>query len=343
MPATVLRRNLLFTAAIVGGLVACSDTATTPTIPPPPPPPPLVTVTVDPTSDWQTGVVGTPLTRPLRVTVRSDGVPSPGVAITWQVSEGGSIVAASSITDAAGIATASWTLGPVAGAIRGSVNISGDLDPAGYFHALALPGPAAVIAKAAGDAQTVAVNQAAFSSLIAEVNDQFGNAVQGAAVTWSVESGPVTFVTMDGATDAGGRSAAVLAPNGTVGGAVVRAALPGGTPAVNFTLTVGPPAPFVVIVRSNSPKDVFLSAQNGTTNPAVDTIPAGATMEWRVEPWDYFLIYGRDLVSVGQPSFPQQTFPPDDPSTLSVTFTVPGTYHYADSWSPGGTGIIVVQ
>jgi plastocyanin len=112
---------------------------------------------------------------------------------------------------------------------------------------------------------------------------------------------------------------------------------------VTFTLTVGPPAPYVVIVRSNSPKDVFLSAQNGTTNPAVDTLPAGATLEWRVEPWDYFLYYGRDLVPVGQPSFPQQTFPPDDPSTVSVTFTVPGTYHYADSWSPGGTGIIVVQ
>src|SRR6185369_1606025 len=103
-------------------------------------------------------------------------------------------------------------------------------------------------------AQTLAVNQAAFSSLIAEVDDQFGNAVQGAVVTWSVESGPVTFVTMGSATDAGGRSAAVLAPNGTVGDAVVRAALPGGTPAVTFTLTVGP-APYVVIVRSNSPTD----------------------------------------------------------------------------------------
>jgi hypothetical protein len=147
-----------------------------------------------------------------------------------------------------------------------------------------------VIAKVGGDGKTLAVNHAAFSSLIAEVNDQFGNAVQGAAVTWTVESGPVAFITMGGATDAAGRSAAVLAPNGTVGGAVVRAALPGGTPAVTFTLTVAPSTPYVVIVRTpngNSPPDAFLSAQNGTTNPAVDTIPAGATMEWRVEPWDY--------------------------------------------------------
>ncbi|HSR91867.1 MAG TPA: hypothetical protein VLK88_11220 [Gemmatimonadales bacterium] len=435
MPGTILRRNLLFTAAIVGGLVACSDSGTNPNIPatvtvaavaatdnqsgvagtrlsqglqvkvmsdghpkagiavewetsdgtvipalsrtdsrgiattiwtlgrapgvmtvsavvsgaqgspvtfsataP-------VTVTVDPPTDGQIGVVGATLTQPLRVTVRSDGTPSAGVAVTWVVS-GGTITPASSITDDAGIATATWTLGHIAGVGQAWVKIPVSLDPVGFFTATALPGPAAVIAKVGGDAQTVPANRATFSSLIALVTDQYDNRVQGAAVTWSVESGPVTFVTMGSATDAGGRSAAMLAPNGTVGGAVVRAALPGGTPAVTFTLTVGPPAPYVVIVRtnySNSTPDAFLSAQNGTTNPAVDTIPAGATMEWRVIPWDYFLYYGRDLVPVGQPSFPLQHYPPDDPSTVSVTFTVPGTYHYADNWSPGGAGIIVVQ
>ena len=435
MPGTILRRNLLFTAAIVGGLLACSDSVTRPTIPPtvtvaavaatdnqigvagarlsqglevkvmsdgvpkvgivvqwrtsdgavhpvvsrtdsrgiattswtlgsaprvmtvsavvagaegspvtfsataP------VTVTVDAATDAQIGVVGAALTQPLRVSVRSDGTPSAGVAVTWAVS-GGSIAPASSVTDATGIASATWTLGQFAGAVQAWVKIPVSPDPVGFFTATALPGPATVIAKVAGDGQTLAVDHARFSSLIALVTDQYGNEVQGAAVAWTVESGPVTFVTVDRATDAAGQSAAALAPNGTVGAAVVRAALFGGAESVTFTLTVGPPAPFVVIVRTRyggSTPDAFLSAQNGTTNPAVDTLPVGATMEWRVEPWDYFLVYGRDLVSVGQPSFPQQTFPPDDPSTVSVTFTVPGTYHYADSWSPGGTGIIVVQ
>lgn len=326
---------LLIAAAAVG-LPGCSE----PTMPPP-----AVTVTVDRTTDEQSGVVGTTLTQALRVTVRADGAPTAGVTVTWQVS-GGSIAPASSTTDAAGIATATWTLGHVAGSMSAVATARDRGGRAGLFRATALPGPVAGITEAGGDRQTLEVNRPTFSSLIALVTDQYGNAVQGAAVTWTVESGPVTFVTMGGATDEAGKSAAVLAPNGTVGGAVVRAALPGGAPAVTFTLTVVPPAPFVVIVRtrySGSTPDAFLSAQNGTTNPAVDTLPAGATMEWRVEPWDYFIVYGRDLVPVGQPSFPRQTFPPNDPSTVSVTFTVPGTYHYADSWSPGGTGIIVVQ
>ena len=32
-----------------------------------------------------------------------------------------------------------------------------------------------------------------------------------------------------------------------------------------------------------------------------------------------------------------------NPSTVSVTFTTPGTYHYADPYFPSVTGIVVVQ
>ena len=69
-------------------------------------------------------------------------------------------------------------------------------------------------------------------------------------MTWTIRSGPVAFLTMGGATDAVGLSTSSLAPTGTPGNAVVRAALPGtGTPA-DFTLTIGGPG-----ARRRSPHD----------------------------------------------------------------------------------------
>jgi hypothetical protein len=139
MPATVLRRNLLFTAAIVGGLVACSDSATTPTIPPPLPPPPLVTVTVDPTSDWQTGVVGTPLTR----TAAGHGAVRRGtqsgcgnhVAGVWRRQHRGRFE--QSLTPQESRPPPGPSV-PSQEAIRGSVEIPVSLDPVGFFTARAL-------------------------------------------------------------------------------------------------------------------------------------------------------------------------------------------------------------
>jgi hypothetical protein len=85
------------------------------------------------------------------------------------------------------------------------------------------------------------------SQPIVEVNDQFGNAVQGAAVTWTAESGPVAFVVMG--RNRWCRTGPPCSPEWNSGGRGASRA-PGGTPAVTFSLTVGPPAPYVVIVRT---------------------------------------------------------------------------------------------
>ena len=71
---------------------------------------------------------------------------------------------------------------------------------AGVFRATALPGPVAGIAKAGGDGQTAAVNRQAFSNLVALVADQYGNGIRGDRHL-TVESGPVAFVTVGGATE----------------------------------------------------------------------------------------------------------------------------------------------
>ncbi len=66
----------------------------------------------------------------------------------------------------------------------------------------------------------------------------------------------------------------------------------------------------------------FMSAHNGTQNPAVDTIPVGATMTWT---WTGSLPHG--VQSLGTTSFANSGIKTGT-GTHVVTFTVPGTYQY---------------
>jgi plastocyanin len=137
-------------------------------------------------------------------------------------------------------------------------------------------------------------------------------------------------------TDAAGRAYAVVAPTGTPGTAVVRAAVPGGKLSAVFALTADIPA-YLVRLTDYS----FVSAQNGSTNPAVDTIPAGTRMVWLLTPFDYD---SHRVISTGSPAFPNTPdFPYSGQSTVSVTFTTPGRYDYADFYFPTKTGIVVVK
>lgn len=130
--------------------------------------------------------------------------------------------------------------------------------------------------------------------------------------------------------------AATDAPISSAGAAVVRAALSGGVSSVDFRLTAGPPA-YLVQLHTNS--GAFVSRQNGS-RPAVDTIPAGATVVWTLDPFDYDL---HGVMSVGTPSFPGGgDFPYANPSTVRALFTTPGIYKYEDPYS-GAAGIIVVR
>src|SRR4030095_12249211 len=133
MPATVLCRNLLFTAAMVGGLVACSD-STTPTIPP------TVTVAAVAATDNQIGVADTRLSQGLPVTVMSDGVPKAGIEVAWETSDG-TVIPTQSRTDSRGIATTSWTLGNAPGVMTVSAVVSGAQGSPVTFSATALPPP----------------------------------------------------------------------------------------------------------------------------------------------------------------------------------------------------------
>lgn len=309
------------------GLEGCSD-ASGPVLTPP------FTATVVPATDGQAGLVGTRLPLPLKVKVDSADVPKAGVTVKWHTTAG-SVTPTASVSDGDGFAFAEWTLDTVAGSVGADATIVGAQPADIHFTARALAGPAATIETYNGNGQTFPVNHPAL--LVAVVKDHYGNAVGGQAVTWTIRSGPVAFLTMGGATGPEGLSASSLAPTGALGNAAVRVALPATGASADFTLSIEE-ATFDVVLHTTSGPFSFISSQNGS-NPAVDTIPVGRRMTWTLE-FDYDR---HDVASVGTPSFAGGEFPYADPSTVSVLFTAPGTYHYADRYNPGTTGIVVVK
>ena len=66
----------------------------------------------------------------------------------------------------------------------------------------------------------------------------------------------------------------------------------------------------------------FVSDHNGTQNPAVDTIPVGATMTWT---WTGPLPHG--VQSLGATTFTNSGIKTGS-GTHAVTFTARGTYQY---------------
>ena len=87
--------------------------------------------------------VGATLPQPLRVLVLRRTEPAPGISVNWTASQG-SLSAASTMTDALGIATVNWTLGPAAGTqVAGAhLSSSGVGDTVVSFVAVARPRPA---------------------------------------------------------------------------------------------------------------------------------------------------------------------------------------------------------
>ena len=297
----------------------------------------LTNAVSDASGNGQAGAVAAALPLPLRVLVDSAGTKQ-GVTVTWHTSNG-LVTPQASVTDAAGIATATWTLDTVVGTQSATASVAG-LN-AVRFRATALAGPAALIQKVRGDSQTMGVNARFSSPLGVFVTDRYRNAVSGQAVTWTVVNGPVSLIREDfgtaTTTDLDGYATTSLRPAGTEGGALVRASLRGGGAVADFTVTVGPPQYLVMLVGLS-----FMSVQNGTTNPAVDTVPAGQTVQWLLGRSDYADFHR--LISVGTPTFLVPGSSNSFPSTVSVTFTQPGTYDYADFYNPRtATGVIVVR
>ena len=146
--------------------------------------------------DEQEGVVGEELPGPIMVRVLDDdGDPIQGQLVNFRVTAGGGAVfAGASLTNAQGIAQERWTLGT--STVEEHRIEARAVDPEtgaaivfANFTATALAGPPAALEKYAGDGQTGTVGQPVATPPAVLVQDQYGNPVGGATVTFSVSSG----------------------------------------------------------------------------------------------------------------------------------------------------------
>jgi hypothetical protein len=207
--------------------------------------------------DAQDGVVGTTLAPAptVRVVDRHDN-PVQGAEVAWAVtSGGGSVSPPASRTDAAGLASARWTLGAGVGANGMSAAVAGL--PGVAFTANATPPPVpARVEKSAGDVQTGVVGEALADSLAVRVVSAEGRPVPGVTVSWSTVEGALSSSSMP--TDGAGISRVRWTLGGSAGTQGVEARVPGlsGSPVVfRATGKAG---------RAASVKKIMGDAQRGT-------------------------------------------------------------------------------
>jgi hypothetical protein len=154
----------------------------------------------------QKGVVGSALDHSLVVrVVDRHGNAARDVGIAWSVTGGGgSVSGESTVTDAAGEAGASWTLGTVAGAHSMEARTEGLA--VASFVATATSGAPAIITKAGGDAQEASVGATLPLMMVVQARDEFDNPTPGVDVTWTVLSGGGTISPVSPTTDDAGQA-----------------------------------------------------------------------------------------------------------------------------------------
>ena len=83
--------------------------------------------------------------------------------------------------------------------------------------------------------------------------------------------------------------------------------------------------PIGSVTVGNNGTTAFISAHNGSSNPAVDTVAIGGTVTWT---WTSTQGIAHSVQSLGSPAFASSAIMSGDGQTYSVMFTTPGTYQY---------------
>ena len=289
--------------------------------------------------DGQTDTVLATLPNPYRVIATDQNSnPVQGVSVHWAATVGGGAVSTpTSVTDINGIAVVTHEFGSTAGAQSVQATVAGLIGSPVTLTSTALPGIPTQIAKNGGDNQTGMINTALPTPHSVIVHDSHGNVVPMVPVAWVVGTGGGSVNPTSTSTGSNGVASTTRTLGPTLGTQTDTARTPGlaGSP-VGFTAT----GALAVQVGGDIYNNVFFrSVHNGSQNPAVDTIPAGAAVIWE---WVGSLSHG--VESTGSPSFNNSSIMTGAGKSYSVTFTSPGTYTY-DCLVHGVqmTGRVVVQ
>ncbi|HYV98524.1 MAG TPA: hypothetical protein VE967_13800 [Gemmatimonadaceae bacterium] len=186
--------------------------------------------------DAISSAAGVAVTAKPTVTVRDQyGNGVSGVAVTFAVVSGGGVATGTSqTTNSSGQATVgSWTLGVGLGANTMTATIAG-VSGAVTFTATAISGPLAALIKTAGDNQTVNVGAAVPILPAVRAQDQFGNVISGAGVTFSVLTGGGTIT---GGSQTTGANGIATIGSWTLGGTAGANTLQASSAGVSVTFT----------------------------------------------------------------------------------------------------------
>jgi subtilisin family serine protease len=216
----------------------------------------------------QTGGVGLPLADSLVVVARDAfGNGASGVSVDWTVTAGAGSLSASTVTTGpTGRAAVSWTLGTAAGTSSDSAaaSVAGLAGSPVRFGAGAHAGPASALILVAGNNQTGTVGAALAESLVVVAQDQFGNPVSGALVTWLAATGG-TLSAGTAPTGASGRSAVSWTLGSAAGDQQATATLPG---------AAGSPLPFNAVANPGVPAALVFTTAPGATAAGTAIAPA---------------------------------------------------------------------
>ena len=260
----------------------------------------------------------------LLIHVRSalTGAAVAGVPVTW--SSAAALAPSISMTNASGIAETRLTTGTKAGGYAARATVRGAPGVSLSYEVTAHPGPAALV-RFSNAPQSLAVNWRDPTPVYVEVTDLHGNRAGGARLSWSSIgdalhlTGPESL----GPTETTARGAVV--PTGVLGPVELQVGVLGGAAPATHLVVVGPPEYRVVLDPSAGG---FRSLQNGSF-PAVDTIPVGALVTWRLQPFDYE-IHGVAIAPMTGVTGGGE-FPYGNPSVVTARFDVVGVYEY---WVP---------
>ncbi|HSW51018.1 MAG TPA: hypothetical protein VLH09_12630 [Bryobacteraceae bacterium] len=191
--------------------------------------------------DGQSAILNQAFGAPLVVEARNaQGQPVSGVPVIFTLVSGpATIGTASAATGANGRASTTVTAGATAGAVVVQAT-------AGQFSAtfnLTVSIPVSSLTKISGDGQVAVVNDAFSAPLVVELRDGQGSPVSGAAVTFTVVSGPATVQTATAVSGSNGRASTTVRAGATSGAVVIRAA--SFTFTETFNLMVIPPGPLL--------------------------------------------------------------------------------------------------
>jgi plastocyanin len=281
---------------------------------------------------------------PFRVRVSDQNdAPVEGVTVSWAAFYTGSVSPSASMTDANGIAEATYTLGPNAGPGMVRASVFGLEGSPVSFGATADAGSPTRISLASGSGQLGAVNQVVGRYEV-QVTDAHDNPVRGVLIEWKVTEGggaidPERSITGSDGPDSAPRASTVH----TLGPA-------DGTQSVTATAVDIPGAPSATF-ESTAVSAIVLSGgwYGDSFSPDEVVVPVGGTVAWVWSCEDWYGWYGcsHDVVFEDDPTEPVSSGKKAS-GTHTRTFADAGVYRYrctvhSTSFTQGMVGTVRVE